>query len=239
MDALLVVLTNPASESAEAAYNDWYQGSHLPDVLRVPGYRRATRYRSAGGLGGGPSPFEQRYLALYELEAADEAGVQAISDEHMRRIAAGEMRRTDAIDGPSMRALYYRAVGPRGGQPFGPPGAVFLVFSDPVPGREDEYNAWYQGAHLEDVLAVPGFVAARRYAVTDVNMLGREWVVPSKYLCVYELDVQDAAGLQASLAELSRRVGARDQMRMSDAIDGASVKAAAFLRHGEPVLAET
>lgn len=237
MDALLVVLTNPVSDETEAAYNEWYQGSHLPDVLAVPGYRRATRYRSAGGLGGGPSPFAQRYLALYELEAADEAGVQAVSDEHMRRIADGEMRRTDAIDGPSMRALYYRAVGPWTGAAFGPPGAVFLVFSDAVAGREDEFNAWYQGAHLEDVLAVPGFVAARRYAVTGVNMLGREWVTTAKYLCVYELDVTDAEGLNASLAELSRRVGARENMRMSDAIDGSSVKAAAFLRHGEPVLA--
>ena len=28
--------------------------------------------------------------------------------------------------------------------------------------REDEYNDWYSGTHIPEVLAIPGFVAARR-----------------------------------------------------------------------------
>ncbi len=42
---------------------------------------------------------------------------------------------------------------------------LLLVYTRPVPGREDEYHAWYDGIHLAEVLTVPGFVAARRFAV--------------------------------------------------------------------------
>lgn len=42
---------------------------------------------------------------------------------------------------------------------------LLLVYTAPVPGREDEYHAWYDGIHLDEVLTVPGFTAARRFAV--------------------------------------------------------------------------
>ena len=46
MRGLLVVFTGPASPDVESAYNDWYTGCHLPDVLAIPGYTAATRYHS-------------------------------------------------------------------------------------------------------------------------------------------------------------------------------------------------
>jgi hypothetical protein len=48
------------------AYNRWYSGVHVPDVLRVPGFKRlAGRYRI---IADEPEP---RYLALYEIESED------------------------------------------------------------------------------------------------------------------------------------------------------------------------
>ena len=43
-----------------------------------------------------------------------------------------------------------------------------LAFPNPVAGREDEFNRWYDGQHLPDMLAVPGFVSGQRFALTDV-----------------------------------------------------------------------
>jgi hypothetical protein len=37
---------------------------------------------------------------------------------------------------------------------------LYLVFSNPVEGREDEYNAWYDEVHLPDVQRIPGVVGA-------------------------------------------------------------------------------
>ena len=34
-----------------------------------------------------------------------------------------------------------------------------IVFSAPTPGQEDEYNDWYNNVHLDEVVAIPGFVS--------------------------------------------------------------------------------
>lgn len=67
---------------------------------------------------------------------------------------------------------------------------AYVVYSNPVPGREDEYNDWYSNRHLADVVAVPGFVSAQRFCLTDV--------VPDnlplqKYMAIYTMDT-DAPG---------------------------------------------
>ena len=35
---------------------------------------------------------------------------------------------------------------------------TFLAFTNPVAGKEDAYNKWYDEHHLIDVINVPGFV---------------------------------------------------------------------------------
>jgi hypothetical protein len=217
MRALLVVYTEPTTPAHEDAYNRWYTEEHLPDVLAVPGYVRATRFVAVPG----DCVVPQRYLSLYELEVEGISGLQATSDEHMRRIGTGEMRRSPdgAMDRNAMRALYYEAVGPRVGSGDAVPSSVLMVYSDPSsPDLEDEYNRWYHETHLPEVIDVPGFVAASRYRVTAVNMLNEPWVVSQRYLAVYELDRSDPEQIAASHAELSRRVREGDRMGMSPSL---------------------
>ena len=59
--------------------------------------------------------------------------------------------------------------------------AVLIVMSDAVEGRDDEYNDWYDRVHLADVLALPGFVAARRY-VAEPSVHGE--LPAQRYLAV-------------------------------------------------------
>ena len=52
---------------------------------------------------------------------------------------------------------------------------VHLVFSDPPTGvTEDEFNEWYD-AHVQEILAVDGWVAATRYRIAPE--VGREVAV--------------------------------------------------------------
>jgi hypothetical protein len=60
-----------------------------------------------------------------------------------------------------------------------------LVFSNPVPGTEDEYNKWYDTQHAPDVTAVPGFVSAQRYVVSDKQL--RIGDPLPKYLVLYKI----------------------------------------------------
>lgn len=46
----------------EGAFNDWYNKVHIPELLRIPGFVSAERFRRIGpGI---------RYLALYRLRDA-------------------------------------------------------------------------------------------------------------------------------------------------------------------------
>lgn len=188
MKAVLVVLTNPGSPAAEEAYNDWYTNVHVPDVLHVPGYVSAIRYKAFPSW----QPVPQRYLTIYDLEVRDASHIQSISDEHMRRIGAGEMRRSPdgAMDRATMRAMYFLERAPRHTstrQPADVHQGVFLAFAAPAsPATEAELNRWYDEQHVPDVLTLPGFSAAQRYTTTNINMVGQPWVTENPYLTVYE-----------------------------------------------------
>ena len=41
---------------------------------------------------------------------------------------------------------------------------ILAIFNDCRPGREAEFEAWFQGEHLQERLAVPGFLFGRRHA---------------------------------------------------------------------------
>jgi hypothetical protein len=56
---------------------------------------------------------------------------------------------------------------------------VLLVQNDVAAGCEEEFNRWYQGQHVPERLAVPGFRSARRYRAVDDG---------PAYMAVYECD---------------------------------------------------
>lgn len=105
---------------------------------------------------------------------------------------------------------------------------LLLVFTNPADGREAEFNEWYDTTHVPDVLAVPGVVAARRYAISKVDTPEMEGM-PSppppahRYLAIYRLDRDANEVMQEFLARLTS--GA---MALSDALDFASVGLSAW-----------
>lgn len=94
----LVVLTNPMSEEQDAEFNDWYDNIHLDDVVAVPGFISAQRFRLKNGLG-----FEHthRYLALYEVETDNP---EAACEELFSRQGTERMMISEALDLPGALA---------------------------------------------------------------------------------------------------------------------------------------
>ena len=78
---------------------------------------------------------------------------------------------------------------------------VFLVLTNPTEGLEDEYNDWYTNFHLDEVVAVPGFVSARRYRLSD-DQLGGFGSSKHTYLAIYEIAGEPADAFQALHDEL-------------------------------------
>ena len=62
MAAALQIGRMSVPESADAAWNAWYNGEYIPGYRQVPGVLYARRYRVVDG--------ETRYTTVYELEHA-------------------------------------------------------------------------------------------------------------------------------------------------------------------------
>lgn len=79
-----------------------------------------------------------------------------------------------------------------------------IVGSNPTdPAQEAAFNEWYTEHHLDDVLRVAGFNAARRYTLSEVRPMLDTEPSPFGYLAVYEIESDDLAAtareLQAAL----------------------------------------
>jgi hypothetical protein len=70
---------------------------------------------------------------------------------------------------------------------------VFLVFSNPVPGKEEEFNSWYDNIHIHEALTSPGFVGAQRYRISDDQVMPAAAEKLPRYLTVYEVDTDNLA----------------------------------------------
>ena len=95
---------------------------------------------------------------------------------------------------------------------------TFLVLTNPVEGKDKEYNDWYTNQHIPDVVSVPGIVAAQRFRLADFQM-GTGAPSPWKYLAIYEIETDD---LKATFDGMQALVGT-DKMVITDALDMNSV----------------
>ncbi len=84
---------------------------------------------------------------------------------------------------------------------------MLLTSMDVDPAHEADFNRWYDREHLEERVAIPGFIEARRYVAEDGSM--------PKYLSLYStetFEVLDSPAYRAALAnqtEWSRKNIAR------------------------------
>ena len=96
-----------------------------------------------------------------------------------------------------------------------------VVFSNPVEGREDEYNDWYTNTHLHDVMKIPGFVAARRFKLSDGQL---PVDTPYKYMAIYEIEADDIKSSLDALIQASTD----GSMEISSTLDMSNLASWAF-----------
>ena len=87
---------------------------------------------------------------------------------------------------------------------------TLIIYTSPVDGKEDDYNAWYDDVHLAEFSALPGVISGRRFKVAGDGK--------PQYAAVYELSTRPNEVLAAMNAAVNDGT-----MRMSDAIDQSSV----------------
>lgn len=97
---------------------------------------------------------------------------------------------------------------------------LFLAFTNPVPGREAEYNEWQHTVHLPDGLKNPGFVGVKRYRLADAQFVSDAG--NAAYVNVWEIESDNLA---ETLAEAGRRAA---DTPLSDAMDLSSIRTAIY-----------
>jgi hypothetical protein len=101
----LVVLTSPL-EGREAEYHDWYQNTHLHQVVALDGFTSAQRYKLTAALAEHETfPF----LAIYEVETDD---IEAVLAEMKSRAGTELLTISDTL-APKAYAVLYEEFGPR------------------------------------------------------------------------------------------------------------------------------
>lgn len=101
----LIVMSEPV-EGREAEYNSWYNNEHLQDVVAVPGFGSAQRFKLEQPWGG---EFKHRYMAIYEFESDDYA---AVMQELMSRAGTNAMLLSEALDVPNLACGVFEECSP-------------------------------------------------------------------------------------------------------------------------------
>jgi hypothetical protein len=106
MGKYTLVVETSARLGKDDEFNDWYDNTHIPDVLEVSGIVAAERFVLHGSFIG-DEPVN-RYLALYEMETDDPDGtLRALN------AAVPKMYLSDAWDDMPTRAVTYKLITPR------------------------------------------------------------------------------------------------------------------------------
>jgi len=82
--ATVLVFTNCADPAREKEFNEWYDNTHVPDVLETPGFVGCTRYEMIGN----PGPGQGKFLAVYEVESDDLPSTMAGLQQRVAQLAA-------------------------------------------------------------------------------------------------------------------------------------------------------
>lgn len=82
-----------------------------------------------------------------------------------------------------------------------------IVFSDCIEGREDEYNDWYNGIHLNDALTLPGFKSAQRFRT---GRMDRD--APCGFAAIYDIEAE-------SIEDAISSARSAEKFKTTDAID--------------------
>jgi len=186
---LHLVFSKPPASISDDQFNEWY-GAHLAEILVVPGFVAARRYRletvtSANTLGDFP------FLSAYEIEG-DPTQVMKNLDEE---VASGRMDLPGWFPEIRFASFNCRTHGNRDEPALAD--RLYLVFSAPPPGILDHDYVEFYREHAEENTRVPGFVRTWRFRL-EPQVVDRVAPIESTHLAVYEVNA-DLAALRAAL----------------------------------------
>jgi len=210
-----LVMSDPLP-GREFDFNDGYQNMHMGDLVQLPGWTGAQRFRLVPDVM--PRNIQPLYrrgnLIIWDQEGTD---LNKLRSDANAAIAGGKSRLIPGFDyGPdgAVRATYQvigaRATRPDGRKPFIPDYAdnktprpnryIMLDFVEPVAGVSDDVFEATLSKRAIEVLALPGWMAAQPFRFATPPPSARSTSLAfTKYLVIWETEGSNAQELQNTL----------------------------------------
>lgn len=190
-DHLHLVFSIPPSWLAEADYHAWYD-AHLAEILVVPGFAAARRYRLTPTVGTQP-PAAFPFLSAYELDREPAEVMGHLADEER----SGRMQLPEWFG--EIRFASFNCYSLGNGADVALADHLYLVLSAPPAGvDEGAYVEWYR-EHAADNTRIPGIERAWRFRL-EPAVVDQDGPGTSSHLAAYEVSA-DLPALRAALDE--------------------------------------
>jgi hypothetical protein len=210
-----LVMSDPLP-GREFDFNDGYQNMHMGDLVQLPGWTGAQRFRLVPDvMPRNTQPLYRRgNLIIWDQEGTD---LDKLRRDANAAIAGGKSRLIPGFDyspDGGVRATYQvigaRVTRPDGRKPFIPDYAdnktprpnryIMLDFVEPVAGISDSAFEAALSKRFVEVLALPGWMAAQPFSFATPPSGARPTSLTfTKYLVIWETEGSQAQQLQDTL----------------------------------------
>jgi len=199
----IIVLSQPKLVSDEV-WNEWYTDYHVPDVLDVPTFVSAARFKTAPELKkdegdvGTVDTSHTQFLALYyldDLSFCESPEFYHIPVEH----------RLLPKPAPEAGNIWSGAYHPlkRYGDWKGNKEPKFLVVGLISPKNLEDLRSWYDKEYMADVEKIPGFIRSSSYKLRGKQYDASPSFSYKEFLAIHEFE-QDNGILQSSSTALTQ-----------------------------------
>src|SRR5579862_1411797 len=209
---IMLVFANPIA-GHEAEFNDWYQNTHMGDLVQLQGWMGAQRFRIVNNVQPRPTAagYQHGYLIIWDLEETE----APLALNRMTAAISGGKSRLGAAFNYTPGAGgggTFEAIGPRITRPDGkgptlpdpsdnhtprPNRYILMEFENALPGQDAEFDK-ASNQSVQDGLKLPGWMAVQRFRLADTP--GRPSAKP-KYLNIWEAEGSSAQAVNATWME--------------------------------------
>jgi len=184
----------------EADYNRWYDEQHAPDVVSIPGFVSAQRYKRSDlqlRPDAGASP---PYLVVYRIVTDD---LPAVYAEVVARIKSGRTRLSPAMaPGGGMNLTYLVTATHNWPAPGKARKALLhVVLTDGNPGQNAALDARYVKRHAPDMAKVPGVTGYALGTLSPTQMI--QETAARHHIAMFRIETADLAGMIAHVREVA------------------------------------
>jgi hypothetical protein len=190
----------------EDDYATWFDGPHRGDLARLRGFQGADRYELTPEQIMPDIAQPWRFVSVYEFDfATPEIDLPALGPLIANARDAGLINDTGEVERILSYAMYSDWVSSANHQKDKPFSSINILLANYTPGREAEYQKWYNEVHGPEVSAVPGKVAMKRGKLTSMQIEPRRFTYGGEViLCAHQTD-----DLMFTVRDFSARAGGR------------------------------